>query len=259
MSTNRKYAGRRGGVLAGCLIALGVLVLLLVIGGVVVAMNWRSWAATGMDSAFTAIIDKAELAPADADAMKGEVASLMQDFRDEKVSFADLGKVLESVAESPVLAAASIMVVDKSYIGASELTAEEKAEGSTQLSRFVRGLFAGDISKTKIDDATEPLAYDPAAGGQPPRARNAPHRHHPLKHPDDVTTEELQAFLANCKEAADGAGIPPERYEVDMAAEFSAAIDRALGRAPALPESDAPTPPTDEPGATDEGDAGGEG
>lgn len=258
MSTNRKYAGRRGGVMAGCLIALGVVVLLVVIAGVVVAMNWRSWTASAMDSGFTAIIDQAELAPADAEAMKGEVASLMQDFRDKKVTLEDLGKVMESVVESPVLAAASIMVVDKSYIGASELTAEEKAEGSTQLSRFVRGLFAGDISKTKIDDVTEPMHYDPAAGGKPPMQINANNINIQLKHPDDVTTEELQAFLANCKAAADQAGVPPERYEVDMAAEFSAAIDRALGRAPALPEPDTTTP-TDEPGATDEGDAGGEG
>jgi hypothetical protein len=111
----------------------------------------------------------------------------------------------------------------------------------------VRGLFAGDISKTKIDDVTEPMHYDPAAGGKAPMQINANNLNIQLKHPDDVTTEELQAFLANCKEAADGAGVPPERYEVDMAGEFSAAIDRALGRAPALPEAGGE--PTEQPGS----------
>ncbi len=77
-----------------------------------------------------------------------------------------------------------------------------------------------------------------------------------LKMPEDVTPEELQAFLANCKSQADDAGVAPERYEIDMAAEFSAAIDRALGRAPALPDPDAGD--ADEIDETDDADDAGE-
>lgn len=231
---NRSQAAR-GGVLQGCLIALGVLVLLVVIGGVFVAMNWRGWTASLIEQGMTTVIDEADVSDADAAAMKGEVASLMQDFRDEKVSFEDLAHVAEELAESPVMTAASVMFVDKTYVQSSSLPPEEKAEGTTQISRLMRGLFSEEISKTKIDDVTEPIHYDPSTDKKPPVQINSNNLNMQLKSPDDVTPEQLRAFLNNCKTTADEAGIPPERYEVDMAAEFSAAIDRALGRAPALP------------------------
>ncbi len=80
MPIYRKNRHHRGGVLFGCLVALGVVVLLLVIGGVIIAMNWRSWGAAVMEQGMTQIIDSADLSQADADAMKGEVSELMQDF-----------------------------------------------------------------------------------------------------------------------------------------------------------------------------------
>ena len=257
MPIHRKHTNRRGGVMAGCLIALGVVVVLVVIGAVIVAMNWRGWAANVTEQGFAQIIDQAELSQADADAMKAEVATLMQDFKDKKVSLEDLARVLEETAESPVLPAASIMFVERAYITESDLSDEEKAEGSKQLSRFMRGLFDKSISKTKLDDVTEPIHYQHGSGGKQPIAINANNLNIELKNPEDVTTEELNTFLANCKAAADDAGVPPDRYEVDMAAEFSAAIDRALGRAPALPPADDAT--GGEPGDVSDEDQGGEG
>ncbi|MCC7388680.1 MAG: hypothetical protein IT431_07910 [Phycisphaerales bacterium] len=235
---NRGDFSRRGSVLQGCLVALGILVLLLVIGGVVVALNWRGWTAGLMEQGITAAIDEADVSAEDAAAMKLEVATLMQDFKDKKVSVEDLAHVVEEVAQSPVMTAASVMFVDKSYVQASALTVEEKAEGTTQISRFMRGLFSEQISKTKIDDVTSPIHYQASTDKQPPVQINANNLNMQLKSPEDVTPEQLKEFLANCKTAADEAGIPPERYEVDMAREFSAAIDRALGRAPALPPAE---------------------
>lgn len=252
-----RFSGRtngRGSVLQGCLVALGVLVLLLVIGGVVVALNWRGWTAGLMEQGITAAIDQADVSPEDSAAMKAEVASLMQDFKDKKVSVEDLAHVVEEVVQSPVMTAASVMFVDKSYVQSSSLTPEEKAEGTTQISRFMRGLFSEEISRTKIDDVTQPLHYQPGTDKRPPVQINANNLNIQLKNPDDVTPEQLKEFLANCKSAADEAELPPERYQVDMAGEFSAAIDRALGRTPALPpaggEGDA---------GGDAGDSGGEG
>ena len=49
-------AARRGDWLMGCGIALAVVVLLIAGTVVFVAMNWRGWAASGMDTAFTKMI-----------------------------------------------------------------------------------------------------------------------------------------------------------------------------------------------------------
>ncbi|VAX39423.1 hypothetical protein MNBD_PLANCTO03-1860 [hydrothermal vent metagenome] len=250
----RKNRDRKGSILTGCLVAVGLVVLLLVIGGVYAAMNWRSWVAAGIEQGMTTIIDEADLPPTDADAMKAEITTLMQDFQDKKISVDDLGNVFKEVTESPLMPAASIMLIDKQYIQASALTDEEKAEGSTQFSRFIRGLFAGDISRTKIDDVTEPIAYTGGPGGAAMRI-NANNLNIELKLPEDVAPDELRAFLANCKAAADDAGVAPGRYEIDMAAEFSAAIDRALGRAPALPEGETSEPEPEAEPAPSEDDA----
>lgn len=248
---NHAQGDRRGGILFGCLVAVGVVALLMLIGGIITAMNWRTWVAAGIEQGMTSVIDQADLTATDSTAIKGEISELMQDFKDKKVSLEDLAKVLEEVAESPVLAAASIMLVDVQYIQGSDLTDEEKAEGSKQFSRFMRGLFAEDISKTKIDDVCEPIAYTGGPGGNAMRI-NAGNLNLELKLPADVTPEELKAFLANCKTEADTAGVAPERYEIDMPAEFSAAIDRAMGRAPALPEAETEDPGENTP-AADEG------
>lgn len=223
---------RRGGVLAGCLIALGVVLVLLVAGGIYVAMNWRDWAASAGEAQLTSIIDEADLSDEDKIAMKSEVSELMLDFREKRVSLEELGRVAEEVAESPVLAGASIMFVDAQYIQKSELPPEEKAEGSKQLSRFMRGLFDKSISQTKIDDVTEPIHAQDASNAININTGNLNLR---LKQPEDVSIEELQAFLTNCETVADEAGVPDEHYRVNMSQEFSDAIDRALGRAPAEP------------------------
>ncbi len=97
---------------------------------------------------------------------------------------------------------------------------------------------------------TEPIAY---TGGPGEVMRiNANNLNLELKMPEDVASEELLAFLANCKSQADAAGIPPERYSIDMAAEFAAAIDRAMGRAPELPEAEPETGETETEAETDE-------
>src|SRR5690606_30977809 len=47
---------RRGNCLVGCLIALAVGVILLIVAGVVIALNWRGWASAGMDKMVDAML-----------------------------------------------------------------------------------------------------------------------------------------------------------------------------------------------------------
>lgn len=249
---------RRGGVLAGCLAVLGVIVVLLVAGGIFVAMNWRGWVASGIETTMSEVIDEADLSADDKTAMKSEVASLMQEFESGAVTVEQLVNVAEELAESPVLPAASIMLVDMQYIQSSELTDEEKVGGSKELSRFMRGLFDESISQTKIDDVTEPIHAPDASNAVSINTGNLSLQ---LKQPEDVEPDELRAFLANCKTHADEAGIADEKYQVDMAAEFSAAIDRALGRTPddSASDGDADNGDTDAGGAdAGDDDAGGD-
>jgi hypothetical protein len=237
--------GRRGGVLAGCLIAAAVVAILLVIGAVFVAMNWRSWTSQALHGAVNAAVSESALPAQEQQEVMAVVEEFTAEFEAGDVSAAQFGEVLKQVSESPIMPAMVVMGVEKSYIETSSLSPEEKAEGTKHLSRFVRGVREGTISQTKIDDVTEPI-HAPL-GSQNKLSIHAGNINVELKQPEDVKPEELTQFLANAKAEADAAGIPDEKFEIDWSEELRGAIDRALGRA------SEPAPPAleggeDEPG-----------
>jgi hypothetical protein len=232
----RKHTQRRGGVLAGCLIALAVVGVLVVALGIYAAMNWRGWASGAMNTAVEKGLAQSSLPEAEKQEVLAVVTSFTDEFEAGDISMEQFAKVMEELSKSPVLPAMIVMGIEKSYITDSELTDEEKADGSKQLSRFVRGVSEETISQTKIDDVTEPIH---AAMSDPKKVSiHAGNINLELKQPGDVSTEELRAFLANAKAEADAASVPDEKIEVDWSDELQLAIDKALGRAPALPAAE---------------------
>lgn len=244
-----KRTHRRGGVLAGCLIALAVVGVLVVGAGIYAAMNWRTWASDLVDTVVEKGIEQSSLPDSEKQEVLAVVNSFTSEFEAGDVSVDDFFKVLEQLGQSPVMPAMIVMGIEESYISKSELTDEEKADGSKHLSRFVRGVAEGTISQTKIDDVTEPIHAPLDATDKV--AIHAGNFNVDLKNPSSVTADELRAFLANAKAEADAAGVPDEKIQVDWSDELQLAIDRALGRAPQLPEADdAPDESADE--STDE-------
>ncbi|HZW08859.1 MAG TPA: hypothetical protein VFF69_03065 [Phycisphaerales bacterium] len=238
---------RRGGVLAGCLIAAAVVAILLVIGAVFVAMNWRSWTSQALHSAVQAAVSESALPAQEQQEVMAVADEFTAEFKAGEVSAAQFGQVLKQVSESPIMPAMVVMGVERSYIEKSSLSPEEKAEGAKHLSRFVRGVREGKISQTKIDDVTEPI-HAPI-GSSDKVAIHAGNINVELKQPEDVKPEELSRFLANAKAEADAAGIPDEKFEIDWSEELRGAIDRAMGRAePAADEATETTEPADESG-----------
>lgn len=231
-----KRTHRRGGVLAGCLIALAIVGVLVVGAGIYAAMNWRTWASNGVNTIVEKGIEQSSLPDSEKQEVMAVVNSFTGEFESGDVSVEDFFKVLEQLGQSPVMPAMIVMGIEESYISDSELTDEEKADGSKQLSRFVRGVAEGTISQTKIDDVTEPIHAPMDATDKV--AIHTGNINVELKNPKSVTTEELRTFLANAKAEADAAEIPDEKVEIDWSDELQLAIDRALGRAPQLPEAE---------------------
>lgn len=233
MMTNR--TPRRGGVLAGCLIALAVVGVLVAGVSIYVMMNWRGWMSNGVNRVVEDGLAQSSIPEAEKQEVMSVVTSFTADFTAGEVSLEDFAKVLEQLTKSPVMPAMIVVGIEEGYIAKSDLTDEEKADGSKQLSRFVRGVSEGTISQTKIDDVTEPIHAELSDGDK--MSIHAGNINVDIKNPDKVTVEELRAFIANAKAEADAAGVPDEKTEIDWSAEIQGAIDRALGRAPALPES----------------------
>lgn len=231
-----KHTRRRGGILGGCLIALAIIGVVLIAGGIFVAMNWRGWASSGVNKIVQKGLEESSIPDAEQQEVLAVVGSFTDEFEAGDISVEQFAKVVDELTKSPVMPAMIVMGIDQSYLADSELSDEEKADGAKQLSRFVRGLSEEKIPQTRIDDVTEPIHANP--GDADRFAIHSNNLNIELKSPSKVTADELRAFLANAKAEADAADMPDETIEIDWSDEVQGAIDRALGRAPALPESD---------------------
>lgn len=216
---------RDGNILVGCLVVLGIIVLLLVIGGIIVAMNWRSWAASGFRSVSDQVIAQAELPAEEKDEVKVVMNGLIDDFESGDLTLEEVGAIFEELESSPLLSAGGVLAFNSMYVRPSDLEEEQKADISLQMSRVGRGIYEGSIPDSQLDTILAPLH---AAGNE---STTFEFNGTELKGPEHATSEELILVGENAKAAADEAGVPETTWEVDISAELEKVIARARGEA----------------------------
>lgn len=220
-------ATRTGNWLMGCGIALAVIVLLVIGVGVFVAMNWRGWAASGMDAAFDSLIVEM---PID-DEQKARTEAVVDDFigrfRDGSISLQQMTLVMKEVAESPVLPAGIAMGVGQSYFKESGLTEAQKADGMTQVRRVAQGLSEQTIDPSELRDVLAPLRAEPSDTQAIQFDMNGERIR--IKAPKAATDDDLLAFIEQARAIADQYAILPDPPAIDLATELDLAIRRALG------------------------------
>jgi len=230
---------RHGNVLVGCLIAIAVVVLLLIAGGIFVMLNWRGWTASGMSSLLTKGLDQTQISQVEKDEIIAHIDTLMTRFKDKDVTLEQLGNVVEEIAQSPLLPAAMVMSADAIYIENSDLDQAEKDQGKVELLRFAQGLFDETIEPEAFNDILEPISTNSPdendivlnisfdANGQTSST-------YAIRSADEVTSEDLRALIANAKAKADEAEITETPTPIDLSNEIAIAIASALGEDPVL-------------------------
>lgn len=229
---HRKHAARRGNLLVGCGVVLVVVIVLLVVGGIFVAMNYKGWISNYSTNVVDTALTAAQVDPTEHAEIMVHVESLMTRFEDGEIGFDELGKIAEELMQSPVVPAAMVMAIDSLYISGSELEDAEKMQARTDLARYAQGLFDESISPNTVDDVLEPvITHNPDnddirlnlqidKNGTSVTA---------LKSADDVTTEELRTLIANAKAQADEVGVTETPQPIDLSDELAKAIGIALG------------------------------
>ncbi len=212
----RHRRARHGSLMIGCLAALLLVIGIVAAGGIYLYLNARSLVADAGRQAVAAAVNESELPTDQKVRIIAEVDALAAEFEAGNVSFEDLQRVMEQLAEGPLLPLGAVYAVKENYLDPSELTDEEKAEGHLALNRFAQGVLAKKLGERDIEEVTAPLD------------KNALPNQWDLKEPDQVTPDELRELLATAKAKADEAGIPETMLEIDIAQEVSDAIDRAL-------------------------------
>lgn len=246
---------RRGNWLLGCGIVLAVVVIILVAGGVFVAMNIRNWSATAMSSAFSQILTEAPIEAAEKAETQAVLDAFVQDFKDKKISYEQLGLVFQNIVESPVLPAGIAIGVGHGYFEDSALTPEEKAEGNLQVARIAHGLADETLEPGVLRDVLAPLRADPS---DPEAIQfNLQGTNIRVKQPEKTTPDELRAFIAMARETADSNSLPPTPPPFDLSGELQKAIDAALNpttdpadAVPEVPATETPDAPAEEPGTS---------
>jgi hypothetical protein len=213
--------------LIGCLVVLGVILVVAVIFAIWVARNWRGWTAGVATEVANQAIDSSEMPAGEKQEMKAQVKRLTDAFGDGRLSLEKTAQIVEKIVQSPLMPAMIVMAADKQYLEKSGLSAEEKAEGRKTLLRFSRGMIDQKISEEKVDGVLAHVADKKPDGNWEFRQQ--------------VSDADLRAALAEAKLQADEAGISEEPPEFDPSDEFKKIIDEALGEAGAAIEPEAPT------------------
>lgn len=227
MATNRLNTVRRGSFKTGCLIAVGVIFVILVGAGIFVATQWKNWAATGITAMSEAMVQQAPLPQDQKDQILTSMKGVADDFKAGKITTEQLGSVMKEVAEGPILPASIVMAVDSAYLKPSGLPQEEKDAGKRTIDRFARGIYERKFTDEEVHKVLEPVSQGNVAIGGPNQQVNQ-NRNYQLK--QKVNDAELRDFLARAKTKADEKQVPDEAFNVDVAAELDKAIKKALGR-----------------------------
>jgi hypothetical protein len=160
------------------------------------------------------VVRDSDLEEEEKQAIIAQVNRVVDQYQSGKITTEDLGRIMEELAESPLMGAILIRSVEVKYIEPSGLSEEEKADARVTLQRVLRGMYEEKLKPDDIEAAMELVSYETANGQRQ------------LK--DRVSDEELRAFLQECKLQADEAEVPDEPYEVQISEELKRAIDRAL-------------------------------
>lgn len=219
--------------LIGCLIVLVVMLVLGVILIVWISRNWRGWTADFGSGIAKQAIAQSELPEQEKIDINSQIDRLATAFRQDRISGEKMGQLMENFAQSPLMTSFMVSAIEEKYFATSGLSAEEKAAGRSTLQRFMRGMIDKSISEQGIDDAMQHVATkDPGGEWQVKQ---------------QLTDEELRAFLKAANQEADLANVPAQPADFDPSDEFKKIVDEAIGEPAAEAEPQAIPQPEAEP------------
>ncbi len=218
----------RGGAMAGCLIALGIVLVIVIAGVIFVALNWRGWMASGIDAVSEGIVAEMELDETERGEVLAELKAVTQAFKDGDIELSDAGRIIEEIARSPVAPTLIVAGLNAEYFQPSGLEAEEKEAANLAMSRVARGVYDKSIEPEKLNEIFAPISTTATTGSGV--HINTEEFSLNLKSPDDVTDEELREVIVLAQAEADAAEVPNEEFEIDASEEIAKAVETALGR-----------------------------
>lgn len=204
---------RSGGCLKGCLIVFVILLVIAIIVGIFFAMYWRQITANVMTQLSTEAINASNFPEQEKQEAQVELKRLTDAFASEELSMEAFGNAFTALVTSPIMPTLVVGTVE-SHLERSGLANEEKEEGKVTIRRLQSAIMQNLLPNDTIDKILGHVATKGDQGETQPKA--------------SLTDEELQAFLADAKEAADAAEVPLDPEPIDLSQAIKDIVDSAF-------------------------------
>jgi hypothetical protein len=243
----KKKRGPWFGCLIGCLVVLGFLVLLTILGVVFGLRNWKGLAVGGVAMGLKAEIDQSELPAEEKAQIKVEIDRMTDSVSGDQSTAEDVAQFMQVYAQefvnSPLMGTVMLSAAEQEQIETSGLSDEEKADAKLALHRLLRGMIDRKIPESDGDAAADHIAM-----------RQQPNNRWRLK--PTVSDEELRSFTTDAKKAADDAGVAEQPGPFDPSEEVKKVVNAALSwNKPQVPDAGEPGDmPAEEVPQSDEAD-----
>ncbi|MBC8353943.1 MAG: hypothetical protein H8E66_18255 [Planctomycetes bacterium] len=204
---------KRSGCATCLFVCLGLMLVCIVAcgGGTwFVAKKAPDWARDAIVSG----IEESDLSAEDKQVVTGQVDRVVDEYKAGRITMQQLSEIAQELSQSPLVTLMMAMAAEEAYIKPSGLSDEEKDLAERTLQRVARGVFEEKIDPDALNTALDYISTQDSNGARQ------------FKNP--VADEDLRQMLAECKRLADEAEIPDEPYQVNVGAEFKAAVDRVL-------------------------------
>ena len=200
---------------------IGVLAILMVLVcagvGTFIYMNFKGWAVDLASAMVVSIVEESNLPEDQKESILTNVETLAEDVRNGDLPMEDFGEIMMSLSQGPFLNLVLVELIEADYVSKCQPNDKDRAAAALAFDRFERGIVEEKISDEKVEEA---MALVQAAD-----MKDTPQ----LK--ENLTADELKAFVEKIAQLADEEEIPAEPFTVDFAGMFQEAIDAVRGGA----------------------------
>lgn len=217
---------RRGDVLMGCLIAVGVVVVLGIIAAVVVAMNFKTWmtdlAAYGIKQAATAI----EMPAAELPQVQAIVDTVATEVKADRIKADAIEGITEIFFGGTWLGVAQLQALIEKHVATVGLPAEEVTGATATLNRVATGVADEKITLAQLATLMKPLMQPP--DGTTTSVDTGTQEVELLVFKPTLTVDEVRAVVSAAETLATEAGITEAR-PLDVSDLLTAELEKLTG------------------------------
>ncbi|MFP4381612.1 MAG: hypothetical protein ACLFUS_14010 [Candidatus Sumerlaeia bacterium] len=236
MSEEKKKGGgcwKWGGL--GCL----VLLVVIIVGGYFVAMKARDFAIEGLGNALITEIktglQEINYPGEEAQEVIAVLEKFQADLKAGKIKIRQLDNIIQSIAESGVIAGFAARLFSLNYLNQVEMSPAEMQQAQGAISRFMKAVSESNQAFMESEEFRDMMALmvnNPEEVRQALKegldSQNAQNFEPQFK--EKLSKEEINQVLGIMNQVADDAGVTDKDFEMNLADQLQQAIDEGVSK-----------------------------